>query len=531
MSLFLRSSTATTNTIIKTPNRFLRKNRKWPNPHYKTKFQIIFNQQKALHNLKHLAKSSPNQQEEQEQDQKSQIPIFPNQPYLLTCLINSFNEHKCEPTPIAYHFILKTLTLTIGTQLKEVDLVLTHLEKVETFDTPEWVLVDLIRVYCKKGFFEEAVELFFRIPRFRCVATAASLNVLLGWMCRNEEVIGLVPGVLVRCSRDMNVRIEGSSVEILIEALCRMRKVDHAIELLKCLVDEGIDPDRKVYSSILSALCKRNGTASSEVLGIYGEMKRMRLERDKFDFGNVIRFLVKQGKGIDALRVLGEMKKEVLKPDIACYNMVLRGLVEGGHFARAEELFDEFLLIGFIPNIHTYNVYIAGLCKQKNVEAGYKMIGCMEQMGCEPDSMTYNMVLEGFYKLGDSNRVEEVWMDMELKKLLNFETYLIMVCSLVKRCNILEACKKLEEGLTSGLVIASSKIDEAVCMLCKGGFVVEASDIVKKLFSFGISLGAKAWEALILGLKLNLSFTSIQSDQLGLLGDDLSSLWKAALCD
>ncbi|KAL9264360.1 Pentatricopeptide repeat-containing protein, partial [Drosera capensis] len=112
------------------------------------------------------------------------------------------------------------------------------------------------------------------------------------------------------------------------------------------------------------------------------------------------------------------------------------------------------------------------------------MISCMEQMGCEADLMTYNMVLEGFYKLGESNRVEKVWKDMELKKLLNFETYLIMVCSLVERCNILEACKKQEEGLTSGLVIASSKIDEAVFMLCKGGFVVEALDIAKKLFSF-----------------------------------------------
>lgn len=438
-------------------------------------------------------------------------------------MINSFNEYKCEPTPVAYHFILKTLTLTIETQLKEVDLVLTHLEKVEKFETPEWVLVELIRVYCKRGFFDEAIELFFGIPKFRCVATAASLNVLLMWMCRNEEVIGLVPGVLVRCFRDMNVRIEGSSVEILIDALCRMKKVDHAIELLKCLVNEGIEPDRKVYSSILSALCKQKGTTCSELLEFLGEMKRLRLGRGKFDFSNVIRFLVKQGKGIDALRVLGEMKKEVLQPDIACYNMVLRGLVEGGHFVRAEELFDEILLIGLIPNIHTYNVYIAGLCKKKNVEAGYKMISCMEQMGCEPDSMTYNVVLEGFYKLGESNRVEEVWKDMELKKLLNFETYLIMFCSLVERCNILEACQKLEEGLTSGLVIASSKIDEAVCMLCKGGFVVEALDIAKKLFRFGISLGAKAWEALILGLKLNPSFITIQSDQLGLLGDDLTS--------
>ncbi|GAB2272107.1 hypothetical protein Dimus_006926 [Dionaea muscipula] len=508
MSMLLRPSGSAAKGI---PNTFLRKNRKWPHPPYKTKWDYILNQQQALQELRHLASSPPPLPSQQE----TQNPISP--PYLLSCLINSFNTHNCEPTPIAYHFVLKTLIR--GSRFSEVDSVLIHLENVEKFETPEWVFVDLIRAYGKKGMVREAMDLYFRIPKFRCVPTVSSLNSFLIMLCRKEELVGFVPRILLQ-SLDMNVRIDESSFSLLVKVLCRLRKVDYAIELLNCVIDEGFDLDCSLYSVVLSSLCKQKGVTSSQALLFLKEMKRIGFSPGELDFNNVIRFLVKQGKGMDALEVLSEMKMEGIKPHIASYNMVLYGLVEEGDFLRVEELFDEILLFGLMPNLCTYNVYIAGLCKQNKVNAGYKMICCMERSGCKPDAVTYNMVLEGFCKLGELSRIEQVWKEMKLKKLLNCEAYWIMVCSLIKRCKIAESCKFFEEMLTYGSVTTSAMIDEVIFMLCQGGFVLEALYMVEKLFTFAVFPGSRAWEALINGLKLNSNVITITYDQLGLHRDD-----------
>ena len=74
------------------------------------------------------------------------------------------------------------------------------------------------------------------------------------------------------------------------------------------------------------------------------------------DYSNVIRFLVKERKGFDALVVLNQMKVHGIKLDIVCYTMVLRGVIVEGDFGKADELFDELLVLGLVPDVCTYNV-------------------------------------------------------------------------------------------------------------------------------------------------------------------------------
>ncbi|GMH23137.1 hypothetical protein Nepgr_024980 [Nepenthes gracilis] len=494
MSLFLRPSFSKG-----IPNTFLRKKRKWPHSPYKTKWHHLFDQQQAMQNLKQLASSPPPSQIQG----KTQNPN--KTPYLLSCLVTSFKAYDCEPTTGAYRFLVKTLTQ--NSQFTELDLVLLHLQNFEKFETPERLFSDLIRIYGDNGMFREAIDLFFRIPKFRCVPTVCSLNSLLSILCRNEEYIQLVPEILTRC-RIMNVRIDESSFSILISTLCRIRKVDYAIKLLNSIIDDGFEPDRKVYSLILSSLCKQKATSSSQVIGFLREMKRVKLCLSIVDFCNVIRYLLTKGKNIDAFGILNDMKTEGIKPDITCYTMVLNGVIEEGDFIRAEELFDEILIFGLIPDVNTYNVYINGLCKQDKVEEGYKMIGWMENLGCKPNSETYKIVLEAFCKLREFNRAGEIWREMKLKGAQNLHAYRIMVCALIRRSEIVEAFQLIEEMVNRGFVPSSSTIEEMISVMCKAGFVAEALLMLRKVFDHAIVLQAGAWEALLLGLKLNPGLTN-----------------------
>ncbi|CAN0903249.1 Pentatricopeptide repeat-containing protein At2g38420, mitochondrial [Linum grandiflorum] len=159
-------------------------------------------------------------------------------------------------------------------QLHHIPPLLDHLEKTEIFETPELILADLIKLYCESNQIEKAVDIFFRIPNFRCAPTAVSLNTLLGFLCRTKSGLKKVPEVLLK-SREMNIRVEESSFRILITALCRVNRVSHAIEMFHRMIDDGIIVGEKICSFLLSSLCEQRDVSSGDVIGFFGELRKL----------------------------------------------------------------------------------------------------------------------------------------------------------------------------------------------------------------------------------------------------------------
>lgn len=397
-------------------------------------------------------------------------------------------------------------TLVQKSQFNELNYVLLHLQNVEKSETPERVFVDLIRVYGDKGMIKEAIDLFFRVPEFRCVPTVLSFNSLLFILCRNREYLRIVPQLLLK-SRIMNIRLEGSSFTILINALCRIGRIDFAIKLLNYMIYYEFDPDGKLYSLVLGSLCRQTSAnvTSLEVMGVWEDMKSVGFCPGKEDYCNVIRFLGRQGKGKEAFHVLCEMKREGIKPDIMSYTMALNGLVEQGKFSKVEELFDEILIFGLAPNVLTYNVYLKGLGKQNKAGDAYIMVGCMEELGCPPDLISYNTVLEAFCKVGELSRAREVWSVMKKKGIeLNDESYRLMIDALVTEGEDTEACNMLTEMVSKNYRPMSSTFDKIICSLCHKGLVSKALHTLELVSGHGVLPGSVSWEALVLGLNLNL---------------------------
>lgn len=477
-------------------NKFLRKHRKWPISPYKTKWQITFNQNQALQTLKQSAAQTPHQQQNHDKPD-----------YLLSALIHSFASYECDPTPEAYHFVIKTLNKT--SQFHHIPPVLDRIEFVEKFEMPEYILAELIRIYGRAGRIEDAIDLFCRIPRFRCVPSVYTLNSLLSVLCRRREGIRLVPQMLMK-SQAMRIRLEESSFRILISALCRIRKIGYAIEIQNCMIDDGYDLDARICSLILSSLCEQKDLALSnfEVLGFLEAMKKLGFSPGMMDYSNAIRFLVKEGRGLDALDVLCQMKMEGIKPDIVCYTMVLHGIIAVGEYGRADELFDELLVLGLVPDVYTYNVYINGLCKQNNVEAGLNMISSMEELGCKPNLITYNLLLKALNMNGELSQAKELMIKMDSKGVgVNSQTYRIMLDGLFHKGDINEAYVLMEEMLDKRLSHKCSTFDEIIYGLCQRGLVCKAGELLKKMVGKNVAPGERAWEALLFssGSKFNLA--------------------------
>ncbi|KAK7374025.1 hypothetical protein VNO80_07448 [Phaseolus coccineus] len=412
--------------LSKRANKYLRKFSKWPHSPYKTSWHHNFGEQQALHKLKQATL-------------KMGFPQTPNLPHplLLSTLLDSFKSYSCDPTPKAYYFVIKTLTST--SQFQDIPPVLDHLEHLEKFETPEFILVYLIRFY--------------------------------GLSDKKRECLKMVPEILLN-SQHMNIRVEESTFQVLIKALCRIKRVGYAIKMLNYMIEGGYGLDETICSLIISSLCEQEDMTSVEALVIWRDMGKLGFCPGIMDYTNMIRFLVKEGKGMDALDILNQQKKDGIKPNVVCYTMVLSGIVAEGEHVKLEELFDEILVFGLVPDVYTYNVYI-------NAEDLRKARGVMKEMG---------------------------WKGVGL----NLHSYRLMLVGLVGEGEIGEACFLLEEMLEKCFFSRSSTFDHIIFQMCQKSLIAEAIELTKKIVAKSFVPGARAWEALLLksGYKLGISETT-----------------------
>lgn len=363
---------------------------KWPLSPYKGKWQQTFSEQQAMETLKKKVS----------EENKSPTNF-------LSILTDSFRSYDSDPSPSAYSFIIKYLFRRH--LLAHVPLILDHLEKVEKFDVPERIFVNLIRDYGRVGMLQDAIDTFFRIPKFRCTPSVISLNSLLAILCKKKEGLLFVREVLMK-TPEMNIRLEASTFWILIRALCRNGKILSAVELLNMMPLHECTPDGKFYSLVLCSFCKQSG--SSEIMGFLEEMRNVGFLPTAKEYKNVIDVLVGEGKVDDAYHVLGQMKYEGRRPDIVSYNSILDGFIVANNFQMADELFDEILLMGLVPDSFTYNTYTKGLCKQGKLEQACKMVICMERAGCKPDLETFNTLMAGHIKAGEMGKARDIMSEI-----------------------------------------------------------------------------------------------------------------------
>lgn len=398
--------------------------------------------------------------------------------HLFSYLTDSFAIYNCDPTPNAYHFVIKTLMKT--SQLHQLHPVLDRLEKVENFETPEHNFIDLIEFYGNSNRIQEEIEVFFKIPDCRCKPSVDSLNSLLSVLSNNPEGVKIVPQVVLK-GEMMNILMEESSFHVLIKALCRIKKVDYALELLKYMIDDGFDLDGRICSLILSALYEQKDLSVVRFMAYLEELRTFGFCPGRLDWCNVIRLLVKKGKGMDALDVLNQMKVDGIKPDVFCYTMALDGVIREGYYTKADELFDEMLVLGVVPDIYTYNVYLNGLCKQKNVDAGIEMLAHIEEVRCRPDLITYNTILGALCESGELRKAKEVVKLMESKGVQhNLQTYDIVIAGMVHQGEICEACILLEEMVGKHFIPQSSTFFKILCAFCQTGLVSRELEFLTK---------------------------------------------------
>ncbi|KAH7654021.1 Tetratricopeptide-like helical domain-containing protein [Dioscorea alata] len=456
---------------------------KWPFLPYKGKWQGSFSERQAMETLRSKVL------EEQHHSETNFVSM----------LVDCFRIYGSNPSFSGYSFMVQHLLhKNFHSYLPPI---LDHLEKSERIDVPEKFFVNLIHEYGKADMLQEAVNMFLRIPKFRCSPSALSLNSVLNILCRKNDGLALIHDVLLKAPA-LNIRLEASSFRILIRALCRTGRVGFAIELFNIMqqLHEFI-PDSGFYLLILRALCKYS--TPDEVMKFLEDMWNGGVLPSTWEYNAVINLLVSKGRLNDAYSILTRMKVEGKRPDIISYTTILNGFILVNNFIEAEEVFDEMLVLGIDLDVVTYNTYISGLCKQREFGRAYRMVLCMEKAGCKPDTESFNTLMDGYTKAGEHVKVKEVMSKMLEKGYQgNSRTNAILIDGLLMEQKPAEACQMLMEMVSKGLIPNSATFNAVVCSLCQKNFLDKGIQVLEEMISHSIAPDDSLWEALLSAINL-----------------------------
>lgn len=191
--------------------------------------------------------------------------------------------------------------------------------------------------------------------------------------------------------------------------------MEKAHSLLRSLKSR-FPPDAITYNIIADGYCRRKCT--SKALDLLREMVEIGIQPTKNTYNIILNGFFRAGQVRHGWEFFLQMKKRgkkdcIFQPDVVTYTTVVHGLGLNGKLDRARQLFDEMTEKGCSPTVVTYNALIQVACKKGHVEDAVKMFDEMPIKGCEANVVTYTVLIKGLCHAGKMDHAMEMFEKMK----------------------------------------------------------------------------------------------------------------------
>ncbi|XAR73403.1 hypothetical protein NMG60_11007361 [Bertholletia excelsa] len=308
-----------------------------------------------------------------------------------------------------------------------------------------WII---FRSYSRANLPADAIRAFNKMVDFGIEPGGDDIDQLLCALCKRKHVshaqqffdrvkFNLVPSV--------------KSYSIMIRGWGDVGECSRACRLFDEMLERGCSIDLLAYNSTLQSLCKGGNVA--EAYRLFEEMRSKGLKPDAFTYSIFIHAACDANDLHSAFRVLDRTRRYNLVPNVYTYNRIIKELCKNDKVENVYLLLDEMTERGVRPDIWSYNAILAFHCDRNEVNMALRLISRMDQCSCQPDRHTYNMALKMLIRVGQFNRVHEVWDGMESRGFYpSVSTYAVMVHGLCKKKGKLEdACRFFEMMIDEGI--------------------------------------------------------------------------------
>ncbi|KAJ7956291.1 Pentatricopeptide repeat-containing protein [Quillaja saponaria] len=244
--------------------------------------------------------------------------------------------------------------------------------------------------YVSAGKADRAIKVFLSMHEHGCHQDLNSFNTILDVLCKSRRV-----EMAYKLFKVFRGRFKADSVSynIIANGWCLIKRTPKALEVLKEMVERGLNPSLATYNLMLKGYFRAGQI--NEAWEFFLQMKKRKCDIDVVTYTTLV--LCKKDSVENALLAFEEMLMKGYVPNSTTYNVIIRGLCHAGDMERGMEFFEKMEADECEPNVQTYNVMIRYFCDSGEIEKGLSLFEKMGNGTCLPNLDTYNILISSMF--------------------------------------------------------------------------------------------------------------------------------------
>ncbi|KAK7370073.1 hypothetical protein VNO80_12127 [Phaseolus coccineus] len=353
----------------------------------------------------------------------------------------------------------------------------------------------------KNGVAWEVLHVVMRLGGALAVK-AASCNALLAGLGRERDIQRM--NKLMAEMEEMGIKPSVVTFGILVNHLCKTRRIDEALEVFDKLRGKGegnnrvgVEPDVVLFNTLIDGLCKVG--REEHGLSLLEEMKTKKQTRpNTITYNCLIDGFCKAGNIGKARKLYSQMIEDGVQPSVVTLNTMVDGLCKHGKVHNAVEFFNEMKGKGLKGNAVTYTALISAFCGVNNIDKAMQYFDDMLSSGCSPDAIVYYSLISG---LSTAGRMDDASVVVSRLKQAGFgldvTCFNVLISGFCKKKKLERVYEMLNEMEETGVKPDIVTYNTLVSYLGKIGDFATASNVMKRMIKEGLEPSVVTYGAVI----------------------------------
>ncbi|CAI8597851.1 unnamed protein product [Vicia faba] len=302
-------------------------------------------------------------------------------------VFENFEGFQCVPDADTYYFTIEGLS-----RRSDFDLAWSVCQKMlDARRIPDGEKIGRILSWlCKGEKAKEAHQVYMAAIENKRYPPLSSVNFLTSHLCHKNETVPLALEVL----NDIPVERRKRAIKpfsAVVRALCRVKDVDAAKQLVLKMIADGPLPGNAVFNFVITGYSKAGEMGQAvEILRL---LESRGLKPDVYSYSVIASAYSNGGEMEHARKILKEAKKNHLKLSPVIYHTLIRGYCKLERFDEALELLSEMKDFGVRASADEYEKMIQSLClKSLDWERAEKLQEEMKEKGLYLKGITRALV-------------------------------------------------------------------------------------------------------------------------------------------
>ncbi|KAE8722133.1 putative WRKY transcription factor 23 [Hibiscus syriacus] len=395
-----------------------------------------------------------------------------------------------------------------GRSLSDEELVQLVLQfgKHSVFPKTKW-LTRLISSLCRRGQIFQAWDFMHELLRLGAPLESFHFNLLLSGLGRQGDLKRM--NAVLAEMKEYGIQPNAFTLGILINQLCKLRRVDDAMEVFNKTVEAkqsdgvSIEVDIVIMNTLIDGLCKVG--RQEEGLHLMERKKSSKgIVPDTVTYNCLINGFCKVGEIERGIELFERMKEEGVSPNVITVNILIDGMCRHGRTDSALEFFRDMQGKGVKGNSVTYTALVTAFSKAHNFGKVVDLFDEMVRSGCSADPTVYCSLISGFCRAGRMDDAGKVYSNLKAAgfhpDIGCYNALISGFCKMRKIDKANEIIKEMEEaGVKPNIVTFNTVI---ACLSEAGNFTL-AHRVMKQMKKEGLTPKATTFGALIHGYCLN----------------------------